>query len=255
MTAVDSFDRIVRRAVALGVASTIAGVIAGGVGGRIMMRISAGTASDIVQGAATAGGNTVGVISVGGTISLILFAGLASGVAGAATLVILDPWLRSVPRWSRGLVVGLFAFAVAGVLAIEADNFDFRILGHPLLDVVMLAALFPLYGYLALWFGDRLEQRWSRYDANPWMGFALVLGGFASVGMTMALYLSDDTVEPPRLILLGLVLIAAATVGHWAQQLRGTRNVPWLWIVAATGAALVLIPGLAHMVDQISPIL
>jgi hypothetical protein len=58
------------------------------------MRISAVTAPDSVQGALTDGGNTVGVISLGGTIALILFAGLAGGVAGAATLVIIDPWLR-----------------------------------------------------------------------------------------------------------------------------------------------------------------
>jgi hypothetical protein len=36
------------------------------------------------------------------------------------------------------------------VLAIEDDNVDFLALQHPLLDVLMLAPLFPLYGYVAL---------------------------------------------------------------------------------------------------------
>ena len=255
MTADQRFDQIVRRVVALGVGSAIAGLIAGGVGGRIIMRISAVTAPDLVQGALTEGGNTVGAFSLDGTIALILFAGLASGIAGAATLVIIDPWLNRIPYWLRGLAVGLFAFSIAGVLAIEADNFDFRILQHPLLDVAMLTVLFPLYGYLAIWLGDRLERRWTKYDANPWMGLAIVLGGFASVGMTLALYLSDDTVDPPRLILLGLVVLGAASVAHWVGQLRESRNAPWLGIIAATGALIVLIPGLTHMVDEISSIL
>ncbi len=252
----NALDEVVRRAVALGVGSVIAGTLAGGIGGRIAMRISAATAPSAVQGAATEGGNTVGVVSAEGTIALVIFAGVASGLAGAGTLVVTDPWLRG-PRWVRALALGVLAFSIAGVLAIEADNFDFRIMQHPLLDVVMLAALFPLYGYLALWFGDRLETRWRRHRASLLLIVVAAVGGFASVGMTLSLYLWDDSLAdpPPRLVLVGLAVISAATMAHWVQRARGGDQPPVLLGAVVVGAALVVVPGTVYMTDQISRIL
>jgi hypothetical protein len=70
----------------------IAGLIVGGLGSRIAMRVMALTSTDTVQGTETDFGATVGQISLGGTIFLLL-AGGAIGVLGALIFLALRRWL------------------------------------------------------------------------------------------------------------------------------------------------------------------
>src|SRR5688500_18331910 len=61
------------------VAGVAAGVLAAGAGGRLVMRLLAATSPD-VHGSLTEAGEKIGEITVGGTLALILFAGVPAGV-------------------------------------------------------------------------------------------------------------------------------------------------------------------------------
>ncbi len=66
---------LIRQVALLGTASVVAGVLVGGVGGRLVMRLSAIAAGSDAAGLLTENGNTVGEITVGGTVALIVFGG------------------------------------------------------------------------------------------------------------------------------------------------------------------------------------
>jgi hypothetical protein len=258
-----SFVALLARITALGLASVAAGAVVGGIGGRIMMRISAVAAPDFVQGARTEGGNLVGTISVDGSIALLIFGGILAGILGACVLVIVDPWVGRIPRQIRGAVVGLYMFAIGGIVAIAADNIDFIIVKHKLLNVAMLAALFPIYGYVAVWLSERIDRRlqkakWSRPQRVAALAL-IVFGGLQSVAGVMgsAFGLGTDFVDtaPPIIILGGLALVGLATLLEWRSDLSRTpapRSAAW---IAVVGSVLVLGPGLWFMGDQITKIL
>ncbi len=138
----------VLRAAAVGsISGLIAGVIAGGIGGRVAMRIVALTAGSADQGAFTEAEEVVGVISTEGTIGLIIFVGVLSGLFGGLAYAAMRPWLAAAGPW-KGLAFGAVLLATLGWTAIERDNFDFHRFGYAPLNIAMFAALFLLFGLL-----------------------------------------------------------------------------------------------------------
>jgi len=129
------------------VAGGIAGGIAGGLGGRLAMRITALMATRAEQGTLTEAEQTVGEISLDGTLGLIVFGGVLVGILGGLLYVALARWLADAGGW-RGLVFGFGLLITLGWTVIEGDNFDFSRLGSVTVNVAMFSAIFVLFGVL-----------------------------------------------------------------------------------------------------------
>jgi len=134
----------------------IAGVLVGGLLGRVVMRISGFTAGPALVGVTTENGNRVGDITFNGTLGLVIFVGLASGVLGGIVYAIVEPWLRRVRPW-HGLANGVALLLALGSTVLDPANFDFRRFGVPLLNVAMFAALFVIFGLVIAWLFDSLS--------------------------------------------------------------------------------------------------
>ncbi len=136
-------------------AGVIAGVVVGGLLGRIVMRISGFTAGPAMVGVRTSNGNRVGDITFEGTLALVLFTGLASGLVGGIIYAVVEPWLRRVRPW-QGLAYGVGLFLAYGFFVLEPSNFDFRRFGVAVLNVAMFATLFVIFGAATAWLFDSL---------------------------------------------------------------------------------------------------
>ncbi len=98
-------ERTVRAAVVGIVGGIIAGVLVAGLGGRLMMRVLAATSGDSAQGLVTEAHETVGEITLGGSVGFVVFNGIFFGAIGGVGYVLLRSWLPSRP-WLGGLVYG-----------------------------------------------------------------------------------------------------------------------------------------------------
>jgi hypothetical protein len=137
-------------------AGTAAGVLAAGAGGRLVMRLLAVT-SPQSDGSITEGSATIGEITVGGTIALFAFAGVAAGVLSALLYVLVGSLL---PRGrAGGVTVGLLLLVLAGTRLepLRADNFDFNLLGPGWLSLLSFTALAVFQGMLMWALAGRLD--------------------------------------------------------------------------------------------------
>lgn len=128
-----------------------------GFGARVAMRISGVAAGPALVGVRTENGNPVGDITLGGTLFLVLYAGLSSGVYGGLLYAALRPWLARAGA-TAGLLFGLLVLALFGTVAIRSGNPDFRLFGPPLLNALMFSALFVLFGMATVWLAGRIDR-------------------------------------------------------------------------------------------------
>ena len=134
------------------------GVLLAGAGGRLAMRLLAATAGDAAQGRLTEAEETVGEITVGGTIGFIVFTGLFFGGASGALYLLVRRWL---PHGRLGGVAfgGLLLVLLATRTdPLRADNPDFDIVGPSWLAVAVFTALVMAHGMLVA----ALAGRYSR---------------------------------------------------------------------------------------------
>jgi hypothetical protein len=136
-------------------AGLISGVVVGGALGRIAMRISGFTAGPTLAGVTTENGNRVGDITMAGSLAVVVFVGLGSGVLGGMIYAIAEPWLRRVRPW-HGVAFGAALLLGFGFTVLDPDNFDFIRFGIPLLNVAMFAGLFVIFGVAIAWLFDAL---------------------------------------------------------------------------------------------------
>jgi hypothetical protein len=134
-------------------AGVVVGLVVAGLGSRIVMRILALADTD-ARGTFTENGNQVGDITVGGTLSLIVFVGIPSGVAAGLIVFLARRWFPPRLPW-RGLALSLVLLALLGGTVLDADNVDFRLLEPPGLAVALFGALFFLAGYALAALADR----------------------------------------------------------------------------------------------------
>lgn len=142
-------------------AGIIAGLVVGGLLGRVVMRISGFTAGPAMVGLRTENGNRVGDITLEGTLALMLFTGLASGMFGGIVYAVVEPWLRRVRPW-HGLAFGVGLFLAFGFFVLDPFNFDFRRFGVAVLNVAMFAALFVIFGVATAWLFDAVKELRAR---------------------------------------------------------------------------------------------
>jgi hypothetical protein len=137
-------------------AAAVSGIVVGGVGGRLVMRLSALAADDSRTGMLTENGNVIGRITVEGTLALLLFVGLVTGVSVGLFLFALRTVL---PRRFLPGTLSTVLLALGATIAIDPSNADFVIVGHRALNVAMFIALFPAFGLLFVVLAERSE-RW-----------------------------------------------------------------------------------------------
>ena len=206
---------VVREIAAGTLSGIVVGIVVGGLGSRLVMRLSAIAAGSGVQGVTTANGNRVGEITVGGTIALIIFAGVFTGTFGGLLYASVRPWLAPFARW-RGLIFGLSLLALAGSLILDAANSDFIVLRPPLLNVAMFAALFLIFGIAIAPVFDRILRALKDGSVvSGALGFLGVVLAALFVGLGLvsgfsALVSSPTTVDLINLLMLGLIVLGLA---------------------------------------------
>lgn len=224
---------IVRSIVVGGVAGLVSGVLVGGVGGRLVMRLSA-----LLDPVArelrvlTENGNRVGEFTLDGTLGLVVFTGMFSGLAAGVIWVVVRPWIGGL-QWTWA-VSGLAAVALGGFFVIDADNADFRILTAPGANVAMFLVLAFLLGALVVPLHrgiDRLLPSGKRHPPAALAVYGVLAGFGAVVGLPLALggMLDEEFCacgNPPRAMGVAFLLTIAITVAWWIDQVRTVDDGP-----------------------------
>ncbi len=182
----------------------IAGLLAGGVGSRIAMRISAVAGGDSISGLVTENGNTVGDITLEGTM-ILLIAGSVVGFIGGILYPAVRRWLPIPHRW-RGLAFGIWLLLVFGRVLIGPENADFSRFDPPFLNVILFASLFIFYGLVVA----PLFERFDRAFPTPPYGRATI----AVYSILAPMWLFPVTLMllvlgPPGLLVILLILALA----------------------------------------------
>jgi hypothetical protein len=230
------------------------------------MRIAGAAARDSAQGATTEAGFRVGEVTSGGTIALVIFIGLLSGVVGAVYYLIFRPWLAWAGRW-RGVGFGLVLFAAASATSdmLNSDNPDFIILRNEALLVVLIGALFLTFGLLIDWLFGLLEKRLpgpepahdpARFLYGSLVGFGLLLTTGTVPMMLFGSNICDC--DPPIVTSSFVSLTAVATLVWWLTALLKSpspRMHRFAQVLGYVGVGGVLISGLIRATTDIAEIL
>ena len=123
----------------------LSGAISAGAGSRIVMRIIA-LANPDSDGAFTDAEATVGEITFGGTVNLLML-GTIAGVMGGVAYLGVRRWLP-VPSARKGLTYGVVSLLTVGQLLFDRNNADFQIFEPVLLAIALFSVLFLLNGLL-----------------------------------------------------------------------------------------------------------
>ncbi len=136
------------------VAGALAGLISAGIGSRVVMRIIA-ILNDDRDGVMTDASATVGEISFGGTMGLLVL-GSVAGVLGGLLYLGLRRWLWVPPAW-RGLAFGLVTLVTVGQPLFDPANVDFQIFEPVVVVIALFAALFLINGLILAPLADRIH--------------------------------------------------------------------------------------------------
>jgi len=244
------------RSVALGgLAGAIAGVVVLGVGGRLVMFMSRLLHPEAL-GRITENGNRVGEFTVEGTIGLIIFGGLLSGLLAGVVWVLVREWIPN-----KAALVGLGAVAIGGSFLIQGNNRDFVILQDPRLDLVLLLGLLFLFGVVLYWIDELLDKKMS--DQPQTLGivvYSLMIAIAAPLIIpTFASMFSKEfcfCLNPPIWTGVFLAATSLATVTWWVQHLRGA-NTPSqsLNMIGTASLTLTAIAGAVDLTTEITRIL
>ena len=243
-----------------GLAAALAGIVVLGLGGRVVMRIAAAVNPD-ATGLRTEAGEVVGVVTAQGSLGLLVFGGLASGIVAGIVWVVVSPWIPGTgPR--RWLLAMLVTVALGGSFLVQSGNPDFVILGPDLPIVAMLLGLVALFGAAVAWLDERIERRLPRPGGNR-IVLLLIYGaiaafGFLAVPVALSFYLSTSGFGSVRPGLTGwaLIVVGAATMTWWAARIAMGRSdrPPALLAIGRIGLVAAVLLGFAHLGPEVAKI-
>lgn len=215
----------------------IAGIVVGGLGGRLVMRLSAIAADDSRIGMVTENGNRVGDITGPGTLALVLFVGLSTGLAMGVFLFALRTVL---PPRLLPLTVSIVALGLGAGIVIDPGNPDFTILGNRGLNVAMFLAMFPAFGCTAVWVAERFD-RWLVQPPLVRLAPLTLVGVAISTGLGV---LGLGLVGTQNGIFAFLAIVAVIVLGVIAssgdgQTAHGARRLVTVLLACATAWGLV----------------
>lgn len=251
---------LVRHVTIGGFAGLLAGIVVGGLGSRVFMRVAGAASGSRGAGRLTEAGFTVGELTVGGTIALAIFIGLAAGFAGAVFYLTVRPWLSVLGRWrGAGFGIVLFALTSASSDIMNPDNPDFFILGNGVLLVSLIVALYVAFGAGIDVVFPFLDRRMPREEAGG-RQTGVVYAAFAVVGAVLAvpfalsmLFVGEGFCgcETPVAASLSFVLLFIVTGALWVVSLIPSTPV-WVRNVIGTlgyaGLAGVVVFGLIRAI-------
>jgi hypothetical protein len=207
---------ILHRVASAALAGGLAGGISGGLGGRLAMRVTALMATEREQGILTEAEETVGQITLDGTLGLVVFGGILVGVLGGLIHAATSRWFADAGPW-RGLAFGAFLLGALGWAVIEGDNFDFTTLGSVTVNVAMFAAIYLLFGVIIA----PLDTLIGNALKHPSFSVGGVLSlPFYAIGLLFAVMIlpltgtgfGEDGRELPFYALIPLWLLVCATL-------------------------------------------
>ena len=231
-----------------------AGFVIAGVGGRLAMRLSA-QIDRSAHGFTTEAGAIVGEFTLAGTVSFMVFVGLAGAVIVGLLWSLVSPWLPRDRR--RRKVIGfVVAAALGGRFAVDGRNFDFVILDPALLQAAIFVILAGLTGIVAATIEPWMDRRVSTERVGARFAYwAIITAGAAFTVPFSFLFFSEEScgcLSPPWLvggaiIALGLVWLARLVTG-----LRHKAEPRWLGVVGRGLVAIATIAGLAHLAGEVA---
>jgi hypothetical protein len=242
MTATSEVFRDIARG---GLAGLIVGILLAGIGGRLVMRLAALLVPD-AAGSVTEQGFVVGVISLAGTMGLVVAMGLFAGAAVGAVWVVIRPWLPSTTT-ARAIVSVPIAIGLGTTILIDASNPDFFILGHDPVVIGSLVLLVAAFGPAMT-----LVDAWlDRHLPHPGPGGSAILtvyGVIAAIGSLLTLFVIAPFFLQPesRVVGIALIVIGLATLASWGLRIAREREpgprITWTArgaVTIATAAGLV----------------
>ena len=246
---------LIRHVALAGLAAAITGGIVLGVGGRLVMFISRLIHPE-ASGRITENGNRIGEFTIQGSIELLVFGGVLSGLLAGVIWVLIRRWLPG-----GALVVGLGAVSIGGPFLIEGDNRDFVILEDPRLDLLLLLGLLFLFGLSLHWVDRLLTERTSEEPRTSGIVFYSLMLSLGAPLMipTFGFFFSQEFCfcsSPP--IWTGIFLTAAslATVTWWIRHLRGAQSPsPPLTTIGLVAVSLTAVAGIIDLTTEIIHIL
>ena len=232
-----------------GLAGLVVGLVVGGIGGRLLMRVAA-LLEPQAAGLRTENDNVIGAITFDGTLALLLFGGLLTGVIIGALWVVIRPWLPRRPI-VRALVAIPICIAMGTTLLIQDTNPDFLILRRNLVVVAALVGLVALVGpsmVLAESVLDRLLPV-VRRRGPALIAYMVIdtLGALLVLALVVPLYLLSP------LVVAGIAFVVAGIVSviHWAGRVRGGADARWLAPVARGALAIGTVAGLVVVIPEV----
>ena len=186
--------------------AVICGIVVGGIGGRLVMRVSAVAADGSRTGMLTENGNVVGRVTFEGTMALLLFVGLITGVSVGLFLFALRAVLpgRFLPA-----TISAVLLALGGAIAIDPSNADFVIVGNRALNVAMFIALFPAFGALFVVLAERMDGWLVRPPLARIAPLSLIGTGF---GVMLGL-LGVGVITASNGLTTGVAVVAVTALG------------------------------------------
>jgi hypothetical protein len=245
-----------------GFSGLFAGVIVGGFGSRLFMRMASFIASDAAQGRRTEAGFTVGEVTFGGTVELIIFIGIFTGLVAAVFYVIFFPWLTWAGS-ARGVAFGVLGFGAASATTdvMNPDNIDFVILKNEPILVVMIFVLFLAFG-AAIDLAYRVIERYMPEpggDVNAvFYTFSLLGSMFLFLAVIVTFSSEGCDCDPPLRVAWSIVATGMATIAWWASILASSTP-KWFGrasaVIGFLGTAGVLLFGLIRALSDAAEII
>lgn len=259
---VDGVVAVLRDAFRAALAAGVVGVVVLGIGGRIVMRLAA-QLDPAATGRFTENGNRIGEITVEGTLALLLFGGLFSGLIGAIVWVAVAPWIPD-RGLRRAVLVMPIAVALSSFMLVESVNPDFRILANDPVVIAMLLGLIAAFGFVLAMSDEWLDRVLPSVARTPPIlailyAVAVLAGAALIFPLVVGIYFSREVCgcgEPP--VLLGLAVLAAggATVVWWAVRTMGNSTPPkWLTIVGGLAVLAAVVFGSLRLATDVGRIL
>ena len=233
----------------IGVASlagVLSGVVVGGLLGRLAMRVAGFTSRPELIGVQTSNGNRVGDVTFAGTIALVVFVGIASGMIGGLLYASAEPWLRA--RRGKGAIFGLALLLAFGTTSIEPGNFDFERFGFAALNVLMFALLFIAFGIGTAAAYDPIRRVIERPGVLPTAveAAAWVTGVLSVIVAAVSLFSIGGLDDVPLLLWVGVALIVPPIV-LWRRLPRPLGYAAFALPVVVGGFKL--LSGLPQLLD------
>ena len=203
-------------------------------------------------------GFRVGEVTLEGSIELVVFIGIFTGLFGAVYFAITRPWLIWTGKW-HGAVFGLLLFAIGSATSdvLNPDNIDFVVLDNIPVIVLLFFALFVLFGITIAWLYGWLDRRLPKPDDSSPMAAVYALASLLSlmfVGGALVLLLNSDCdCDPPLVSGTAFIILAATTVALWAVT-RTTGNSRAVKMLTSIGWAALTVAFAAGAVRAISDI-